>query len=312
MQLVVVIVNYNSVSLLQRCLEALAQQMRKPDRIVVVDNASTDAGTRDVLSALSAVEVIYNQENRGYGAAINQVCDGLPSDDLLVCLNPDAFPEPGCLSELEAAAVQHLEVASFATLMLKADNPKIVDGAGDLQSISGHARRRWHGKPISVLQLADGSVFSACAGACMYRVSAFREVGGFDESYFMYSEDSDLGFRLQLEGFPCRFVATAVVRHIGSATTGGHGSDFCVFYGNRNVVWLTLKNFPLGLLPVALLGHLAISGLLALQMLSRGQLKVYLQGKWAAFHTLGAAWRARNRVQRKVSIGHLIKSLSWP
>ena len=312
MQLVVVIVNYNSTSLVQRCLEALAQQTRSPDRIVVVDNASTDPGTRDAFAALAAIDVIYNEENRGYGAAINQVCDGLAVDDLLVCLNPDAFPEPDCLAKLEAAAGHHPEMGSFATLMLKADDPSIVDGAGDLQSISGHARRRWHGKRLAALQLADGPVFSACAGACLYRVSAFRDVGGFDERFFMYSEDSDLGFRLQLAGFPCRFVANAVVQHLGSATTGGHGSDFCVFYGNRNVVWLTLKNFPFVLLPVAMFGHLAISGLLALQMLGRGQLGVFLRAKWAGLQQMTSAWRARETVRRTVSLGRLVKSLSWP
>ena len=133
MQLIVVIVNYNSISLVQRCLEALGQQTRSPDRIVVVDNASTDTETHDVLTALAAVDVIFNEENRGYGAAINQVCDGLAEDDLLVCLNPDAFPEPDCLAELEAAAGQHPDMGSFATLMLKADDSSIVDGAGDLQ-----------------------------------------------------------------------------------------------------------------------------------------------------------------------------------
>ena len=312
MHLVVVIVNYNSASLLQRCLKALALQTRSPDRVVVVDNASTDTGTRDALAALSAVDIIYNRENCGYGAAINQVSKSLALDDLLICLNPDAFPEPDCLAALEAAAGQHPDIGSFATLMLKADDPNIVDGAGDLQSISGHARRRWHGKPLAALQLADGPIFAACAGACLYRVSALRDVGGFDECFFMYSEDSDLGFRLQLAGFPCRFVANAVVQHLGSATTGGHGSDFCVFYGNRNVVWLTLKNFPLVLLPVALIGHLAISGLLALQMLGRGQLGVFLRGKWAGLRQMTMAWRARSTVRRTVSLGQLVKSLSWP
>jgi GT2 family glycosyltransferase len=115
-----------------------------------------------------------------------------------------------------------------------------------------------------------------------------------------------------LAGFPCRFVANAVVQHLGSATTGGHGSDFCVFYGNRNVVWLTLKNFPLVLLPLAILGHLAIALLLALQMLGRGQLGVFLRGKWAGLRQISGAWRARRTVRRKISLGQLVKSLSWP
>ena len=312
MQLVVVIVNYNSTSLLQRCLSALRRQTRVPDKIVVVDNASTDPKVLPELTALGQIEVIYNLTNQGYGAAINRACQDLAQDDLLICLNPDAFPEPGCLAALETAADEYPEVGSFATLMLNADNPHIIDGAGDLQSISGHARRRGHGKLRSTLQLADGKVFAACGGACLYRVSAFRHVGGFDESYFMYSEDSDLGFRLQMAGFSCRFVSTAVVHHQGSATTGGYGSDFCVFHGNRNVVWLTVKNFPSVLLPLAALSHVVIATLLALQMLVLGQLGVFLRGKWAGVRQMGGAWRARKTVQRRVSIGYLMRNFSWP
>jgi GT2 family glycosyltransferase len=114
---------------------------------------------------------------------------------------------------------------------------------------------------VASVHLESGPVFSACAGACLYRLDAFRAVGVFGESYFMYVEDIDLGFRLQLADWPCLFVKEAVVRHIGSAITGVR-SEFSLYHGHRNVVINYFKNMPMIflvlLLPVHLLQTAAI------------------------------------------------------
>ena len=100
-------------------------------------------------------------------------------------------------------------------------------------------------------------VFSACAGAALYRTSLFNRLGGFDETYFMYIEDIDLGFRLQLAGYPSLFVRDAIVRHVGSAITG-EGSDFSVYFGHRNLVYCYFKNMPFLLLMATLPFHLSL------------------------------------------------------
>ena len=169
---------------------------------------------------------------------------------------------------------------------------------GDLQLYLG-TPTAWHKR--SPRQLA-GRFFSLRGRYCI-GVNTFRDVGASMNVFLCAPKTATSSSGCSWRNFPCRFVANAVVQHLGSATTGGHGSDFCVFYGNRNVVWLTLKNFPFVLLPVAMFGHLAISGLLALQMLGRGQLGVFLRAKWAGLQQMTSAWRARETVRRTYPLG---------
>ena len=123
--------------------------------------------------------------------------------------------------------------------------------------------------------------------------------GGFDESYFCYMEDVDLGFRLRLAGHTARFVPTAVVRHVGSATSGGQHSDFSVFHGHRNMVWTFVKNMPTPLLWFLLPWHLA-ANLAALVIFSaRGQGNTIVRAKWQALQGLGHAWRQRRSIQHQ-------------
>jgi GT2 family glycosyltransferase len=115
-------------------------------------------------------------------------------------------------------------------------------------------------------------VFAPCAAAALYRRDVLLEVSGFDESYFAYLEDVDLGFRLRLAGYRCLYVPDAVVRHVGSATTGGQHSDFSVYHGHRNLV---IVYFSL-----------------------RGQGRVILKAKWDAIKGLPRILRERRRVQK--------------
>ena len=78
----------------------------------------------------------------------------------------------------------------------------------------------------------------------LYRRSALDEPGGFDEDYFCYVEDVDLGFRLRLAGYCYLYVLQSVAYHVGSGTTGGQDSDFAMYHGHRNLVWTFVKDMP--------------------------------------------------------------------
>jgi GT2 family glycosyltransferase len=78
----------------------------------------------------------------------------------------------------------------------------------------------------------------------LYRRSALIELGGFDEDYFCYVEDVDLGFRLRLAGHQCLYIPSSIVHHVGSGSTGGKNSDFAVYHGHRNLVWTYVKDMP--------------------------------------------------------------------
>jgi GT2 family glycosyltransferase len=123
------------------------------------------------------------------------------------------------------------------------------------------------------------------------------DVGGFDEDFFCYVEDVDLGFRLRLAGHKALYVPDAVAHHVGSATTGGQHSDFAVYHGHRNLVWTFMKNMP-GILFWLLLPLHAAMNLVAVAVFTlRGQGWVILRAKWDAVKGLPTMWRKRKLVQ---------------
>lgn len=300
MAIVVVIVNYNSGALLQRCLNCLEAQTRQPDDIVIVDNNSEDSFSTKVLESLPDKQVIRLDNNVGYGAAINVAASRLEEEDLLCCLNPDAFPEPQWLERLESTAAKYPQCGSYASLMLKDGEPGIIDGAGDALHFSGFPWRRKFGKRLDEESVKDQFVFSACAGAALYRMTAFRSVGGFDPDYFMYIEDVDLGFRMQLAGYPCRLVSDAIVYHIGSAISG-EDSKFSVYHGHRNLIRNYLKNMPLLLLLLTFPFHILASVVSLLILSRRGHFRTICKAKLDGFAMAFDAIKERSKEPSAIS-----------
>lgn len=299
MPVAVVIVNYNSGSLLRRCLEHLSRQTLKPDQIVIVDNNSQDEETNALLNELSNAQVIRSSVNVGFGAAVNLGVNTLSGVDYVCSLNPDAFVTESWLEHLVAAAAAHPEYGSFASLTLMDEMRDMVDGAGDELHVSGLHWRRFHGFRLADMQLQPTPQFSACAAAALYRIDAFLQVGGFDESFFMYGEDVDIGFRLQLAGYPCLFVPDAIAYHIGSATSG-RDSDLSLYYGHRNLVWNYFKNMPLFLLLLTLPFHLALNVLSIFLFALRGRGKIISRSKIDAFKGLSNILARRNEIRQTV------------
>ena len=199
MTVAVVIVNWNGGGLLRQCLEALARQRRLPDRIIVVDNGSSDDSLSRAQVALQQADVIRLPENVGFAKANNLAVKAAAGSDAIALLNADAFPEPGWLDALVSAAEREPAVAAFASQIRFDSNPAYLDGAGDSYHVSGRAWRNGHRLASAAWPSADADVFAPCAAAALYRRDAFDEVGGFDEQY-CYFEDADLGFRLRLRG----------------------------------------------------------------------------------------------------------------
>lgn len=308
MSVAVIIVNYNSGALLSRCLKSMSDQTLCADELVVVDNASTDAESQSVLASVTTATVIKSETNLGYGGAINLAVRKIDTTDYIVCLNPDAFPEPNWLEAMVNAADNHPNYGSFASLMLRADDITVVDGAGDNLHFTGIPWRRLHQRALND-GLQTEPVFSACAGAALYRTSLFIQLGGFDDVYFMYVEDIDLGFRLQLAGHPCLFVRDAIVHHIGSAITG-EDSNFSVYFGHRNLVYCYFKNMPLSLLLVTLPFHVMVNLITLVVLAIKGRGGAISKAKLDALKKLPSAIRARKHVSRRVSSRDIWKLLN--
>ncbi|ARN73862.1 glycosyltransferase family 2 protein [Oceanicoccus sagamiensis] len=300
----VIIVNYNSGELLAECVERLLRQNPVPDKVIIVDNASED-GSLALLPEYDNVYIVAVDENMGFAAANNIALSHLQNVDLVMTLNPDAFVQEGCLAALLSSAQKYPLFDSFACRMMKASN--VLDGAGDSYHISGLVWRNQYGKVLQAKQMVEHGVFSPCAGAAVYRRKVFEEVGGFDESFFCYVEDIDLGYRLQLAGKQCMYIPGAVVEHIGSAISNKY-PGFAVYHGHRNLVWTLFKNTPLILLLFMLPFHLIMTLTLLPVFVVRGQWRVYLRAKRDAFKDLPRVWAQRKSIQkmRRISLWRLL------
>lgn len=301
----VIVVNWNGGELLTQCLRALAGQSLPPARILVVDNGSTD-GSAELAEAIPGVTLRKTGENLGFAAANNrafQECD----TEFVALLNPDALPEPDWLASLVAAAQAYPDAAAFGSRQMKQGAPDTLDGVGDVYHFSGAVWRDRNGRVQREVDRVAKEIFCACAAAVLYRREALLDVGGFDEDFFCYVEDVDLGFRLRLAGYSCRYVPEAVVHHVGSACTGGQNSDFSVYHGHRNLIWAFIKNMP-GLLFWALLPAHVLLNLAAIgHFVKHGRGRLILRSKWDAIGGVAKMWRKRRALQasRRARIGDI-------
>lgn len=292
----IVIVNYNSAQLLNDTLSGVSRQTYKNFTTLVIDNASSE---KPMEPSLQGVQVVYLPENIGFAGASNHGVELSRGSKWIALLNPDAVPADDWLEQLVVAAEKKPDVACFASRMIQAVKPTVLDGAGDAYHVIGLARRRGHGAPAADSDYNQPQeVFSACAAAALYRRDAFEAVGGFDEDFFCYLEDVDLGFRLRLAGHRCLYVPEAVAYHVGSATAGKN-SDFSVYHGHRNLVWTYIKNMPGPLFWLYLPPHVLLNIIAIAWYALRGRWRIILKAKWDAIKGLPAIWRKRGQIQSR-------------
>lgn len=303
----VVIVNFNAGELLDRCVAAVLEQSLPALEVFVIDNDSSDGSAKRIGEKFPSVYVVNSGANIGFAAANNLALKMLSNNSRWVALlNPDAFPEPDWLETLFAATREYPEYAFFGSRLMDANRAALVDGIGDVYHLSGLIWRCGHGQVLNPACLKPAEIFSPCAAAAMYRKDLLMESGGFDEKFFCYVEDVDLGFRLRLLGHRCLYVPGAVAFHIGSALSGAR-SAFSVYHGHRNLVWAFFKNMPGILFWVLLPLHLVFNLLTLFHLGLRGQAKIVLRAKRDAFKEIPTIWRARQRIQsqRVVSLGEI-------
>ncbi len=309
----IVIVNWNSHDDLSRCLECLCEQRHPPQQVIVVDNDSTDDSLDKALTKAKGLPLTVDRQktNLGFAAANNLAVRQYVNSTWTVLLNPDCFAESDWLYELALAIQDDPETGFFGSCLLDARRPDHYDGTGDEYHVSGLAWRRDHGRELASVQRPAGEVFAVCAAAAAYHTAAWRQLGGFDETFFCYFEDVDLAFRLQLAGFRGRYVPSSKVRHIGSASTE-RVSGFSLYHGHRNMVWTYFKDMPSALLLLTLLPHLLINLISVLWYCSRGHGQTICRAKWDALKGLPAVLSQRHLIQRQTTRSWpLLRLMSW-
>lgn len=310
-----IVVNYNSGTLLDACLSSVFKQSLLPDKVVVLDNSSEDSSYECAVK-YSDIQLIRFSENTGFAAANNysiQRCD----TDYVALLNPDTTVDRNWLKCLMNAANDNPNVAMFGSRQVCYECPTVIDGLGDAYHVSGVVWRSRHGKIQSEKDLSESEIFSPCAAAALYRRDAFLDVGGFDEDFFCYVEDVDLGFRLRLRGFTAMYIPNAVVHHVGSALTGGKHSDFAIYFGHRNLVWAFLKNMPGCLFWIFLPLHILMNLFSLVVFAAKGKGRIVFRSKIDAIKGSPKMLRKRRVIQSKWStstceIFRVLNKSVWP
>lgn len=239
----VVIPNYNGKKYFKACMESLMEQSLKPEEIIIIDNASTDGSVEYIKDNYSeVVTLVCMDENYGFDVAVNEGIKRNKSE-FVALLNNDTELDKDWLLELYKSIKSDETIFSCCSKMLRYSERNIIDDAGDEYTILGWGSKIGDGKP-SEMYNESREVFSACAGAAIYRCSILDEIGLFDENFFAYLEDIDICLRARIYGYKNYYSAKSKIYHIGSATSGSRHNAFKVKLAARNNIFLIYKNMP--------------------------------------------------------------------
>ena len=238
MSVSIVIPNFNGERLLPSCLGALSAQTVAPDQVVVVDNGSRDGSVELLRRDHPDVEVVAFPRNTGYAGAANR---GLASatGDRVAILNSDARPAPSWLAEL-LAAPDGDDVWAWGSVLVQ-PGAAVVESAGDHWHAPGFASKLLGGRPLTELPAEPYDVVAPPGAAPLYRADRLRELGGWEERYFLYFEDLDLALRAMLRGWRAVQVPAARVEHDLGASGRGPRRRFHVA---RNSIWTAVRCDP--------------------------------------------------------------------
>lgn len=243
----VVIPNYNGREFLSECFDSLKAQ-NVDLKVVVVDNGSDDGSADYIKKYYPEFDLTVNGENKGFAAAVNQ---GITSTntDYVFLMNNDVVLEENCIENLQKCIEKDSKIFAVSSKMIQYGDRGKIDDAGDEYTLLGWTKKVGNGKSTD-LYSEEREIFSACAGASLYRRSVFDEIGFFDENFFAYMEDVDISYRARIHGYKCVYCPDAHVYHVGSATSGSKYNSFKIRLAARNNVYVAYKNMPLPQLAV--------------------------------------------------------------
>jgi len=235
----VIIVNWNGKYLLLDCLDSLFNQTFRDFEVILVDNGSTDGSIRYVEEEFPMIKIIHNEKNLGFAEANNQGIM-VSRGEYIALLNNDTRPKRNWLAELVRVADENPRFGMFASKILLPSGK--IDSAGCLLYPDGIGicRGRWQENRGQYDQIETVVFPSGCAA--FYRRQMLDQIGPFDERFFMYCEDTDLGLRARAAGWGCLYIPTAVVTHLYSQSSSAYSLKKA-FYVERNRIWVMMKNF---------------------------------------------------------------------
>lgn len=243
MEVSVVIPNFNGIAFLDSVLASLEGQTLNNFEVILVDNGSTDGSCSFVTANYPWVHLIELSENFGFCGAVNAGIRAAKASYVLL-LNNDTEVKEDFVEEMLAAIRRHKNAFSCGARMVQYHDRDKLDDVGNYYCALGWSFARGRGKDIHAYETED-RIFSACAGAAIYRKKILEKIGYFDEEHFAYLEDTDIGYRARIYGYENWYAPKAIVYHVGSGTSGSRYNQFKTRYSSRNNIYLIYKNMPL-------------------------------------------------------------------
>ena len=291
----VIVLNWNGKRFLEACLEGLRRQSFRDFETILVDNGSSDGSVEYVRSNFPEVRVLALPDNRGFAGG-NIAGYEQSTGNLILLLNNDTEAHPKWLEEIRDASLTYPQAGSFASKMMYFDERNRVENCGFDVGIEGATLDLGRDQYDSPQWSKPREVFGACAGAAAYRRTMLEDVGFLDDDFFMTYEDVDLSFRAQLRGYSCVYVPGAIVYHRYRATNSKL-PDRQVFYSQRNIEYVWVKNMPFALIvrsaPWRLLYELGA----AIYFIRVGTGSAFLKSKWAVLRNFSSLLRKRKEIQ---------------
>lgn len=257
----IIIPNYNGRRYLKACINSIYSDIKILDEqieLIIIDNASTDSTYEWITQQYPSIFFKQLEYNYGFSRAVNEGIR-LAQGEYILLLNNDTEIQADFLGALLGVIQIDNAIFSVCSQMIQYHNPTLIDDAGDEYNLLGWAYKRGDGQAVDTYNKVE-RVFSACAGAALYRKSIFEEIGYFDENFFAYMEDVDISYRALIHGYKNIYCPEAKVLHIGSATSGSKYNAFKVRLATRNNIYVPYKNMPLLQLiinmPFLLIGYL--------------------------------------------------------
>ena len=241
-QVSIIIPNFNGKQFLTDCLNSITKQNFSLYEVIIIDNASTDESVEYIKDNYAEFTLIQNLENLGFATAVNQGIKASNAEYVFL-LNNDTELEVECVSNLLNCIDNDETIFSVSSKMIQNQDRNLIDDAGDEYTILGFTQKVGNNKS-SELYRSKREIFSACAGAAIYRRGIFDIIGYFDENFFAYMDDVDISYRARIYGFKCVYCPDALVYHHVSATSGSKYNAFKIRLAARNNVYVPYKNMP--------------------------------------------------------------------
>lgn len=314
-QLSIVVLNYNGKRHNSRCLRSILAQPG-PYQLVFTDNASTDGSFDAAREEFASAPIVWvqNGANLGYAGG-NNAAARHASGAYLLFLNNDTELAPDTIEQLLRYLERFPGVAGGQCALIRDDDRRRLQTAGVDMDLFGFCYDRNAGRPPESVTAAD-EIFTANGAALVVSSEWFRRVGGFDDSYFLLFEETDLCWRIRLAGGTMRYFPRSWVYHVGSGTRVTGPAQIELFAQNR--VRTLRKNLGSTFLPIALSGHVVGMALLALACLLRGAPEIAgatLRGVRSGLRDDTIRERRRSvQAFRRISDVQLIRCgmLKWP